>query len=87
MITEGFTIPFEDEDDMIDAWGEVEVNDTVENFAATEGGFEMLHESTRKPDLVHSEPFTMTINGTPVVAEAFGGTHPPIPTRPRDPKW
>lgn len=87
MITEGYYIPFGDEIDMIDAYGEVEVNDTVENFAAIEEGFEMVHESIRKPDLVHIQAFTLTIGGSPVVAEAFGGTHPPVPTRPREPKW
>jgi hypothetical protein len=86
-MTQGYYISFEDESDIIEAHEGTPVNDTVENFAANTSGFEMLNATDRKPELINESPFTLTINGVPRSAEAFGGTHPPVPTRPRDPKW
>lgn len=47
-------------------------------------GYELQNDTPETyPDLVNTIPFSVKINGATYTAEAFGGTHPPIPTRPR----
>ena len=78
MILEGFYWELTDTD--TDTINELSVNE----FLAQNQEYEIQETPTTYPNLVSAADAELSINGSAVTGGgAFGGTHPPIPTRPR----
>ena len=82
MIEVGFFVQLQSSTDVVQKFNNAPYDNTAESLVSAT--IEIQNDTPETyPDLVSTLPFSVMIDGITYVAEAFGGTHPPIPTRPK----